>query len=126
MAGADSRTAVRSAEADSNSAAARTRSCCAFAASKEFVTSMPNTYAALLKSIIEATAFAHKPENRKQIAEAIAPANYINAPVTVLEQVLTGTYADGLGNVSTATPPSTAKLRSSPRTTTTSRTPSSA
>src|SRR6195256_1354862 len=40
--------------------------CCAFAASKEFVTTMPNTYAALLKSIIEATAFAHKAENRKQ------------------------------------------------------------
>ncbi|HWK96955.1 MAG TPA: CmpA/NrtA family ABC transporter substrate-binding protein [Pseudolabrys sp.] len=73
--------------------------CCAFAASKEFVTTAPNTYAALLKSIIDATAFAHKAENRKQIAEAIAPANYINQPVTVLEQILTGTYADGLGNV---------------------------
>jgi nitrate/nitrite transport system substrate-binding protein len=73
--------------------------CCAFAASKDFVTQMPNTYAALLKAILEATAFATKPENRKQIAEAIAPANYLNQPVTVIEQVLTGTYADGLGNV---------------------------
>ena len=50
-------------------------------------------------AIIDATAFASKAENRKQIAEAIAPANYLNQPVTVLEQVLTGTYADGLGNV---------------------------
>src|SRR3984893_1022603 len=75
--------------------------CCAFAASKEFVTQTPNTYAALLKAIIDATAFATKAENRKQIAEAIAPANYINQPVTVLEQILTGTYADGLGNVKT-------------------------
>ncbi len=75
--------------------------CCAFAASKDFVTQTPNTYAALLKAIIDATAFAHKPENRKQIAAAIAPANYINQPVTVLEQILTGTYADGLGNVKT-------------------------
>ncbi len=65
--------------------------CCAFAASKEFVTTMPNTYAALLKSIIDATAFAHKAENRKQIAEAIAPANYLNQPQIVLEQILTGT-----------------------------------
>ena len=73
--------------------------CCVFAASKEFVTGSPNTYAALLKSIIDATAFATKAENRKQIAEAIAPANYLNQPVTVLEQVLTGTFADGLGNV---------------------------
>jgi nitrate/nitrite transport system substrate-binding protein len=75
--------------------------CCAFAASKEFVATMPNTYAALLKSIIEATAFAHKAENRKQIAEAIAPANYLNQPPIVLEQILTGTFADGLGNVVT-------------------------
>ena len=59
----------------------------------------PNTYAALLKAIIDATAFATKAENRKQIAEAIAPANYLNQPVTVLEQILTGTFADGLGNV---------------------------
>ncbi len=73
--------------------------CCAFAASKEFVTTMPNTYRALLKAIMEATAFASKQENRKQIAAAIAPANYLNQPVTVVEQVLTGTYADGLGNI---------------------------
>ena len=73
--------------------------CCAFAASKEFVTQTPNTYAALLKAIIDATAFAAKTENRKAIAEAIAPANYLNQPVTVVEQVLTGTFADGLGNI---------------------------
>ena len=73
--------------------------CCAFAASREFVTKMPNTYRALLKAIMEATAFASKQENRKQIAEAIAPANYLNQPVTVVEQVLTGTFADGLGNI---------------------------
>jgi nitrate/nitrite transport system substrate-binding protein len=73
--------------------------CCAFAASKEFVTTMPNTYAALLRAIIEATAYAQKPENRKEIAAAIAPPNYLNQPLTVVEQVLTGTFADGLGNV---------------------------
>ncbi len=73
--------------------------CCGFAASQEFVSQNPNTYAALLKAIIDATAYATKPENRKEIAEAIAPANYLNQPVTVVEQVLTGTFADGLGNV---------------------------
>ncbi|MGQ0509944.1 MAG: CmpA/NrtA family ABC transporter substrate-binding protein [Betaproteobacteria bacterium] len=73
--------------------------CCAFAASKEFVTTMPNTYRALLKAIINATAIARAPQNRKQIAEAIAPAAYLNQPVTVVEQVLTGTFADGLGNI---------------------------
>jgi nitrate/nitrite transport system substrate-binding protein len=73
--------------------------CCAFAASKAFITETPNSFAALLRAIIDATAYASKAENRKQIAEAIAPATYLNAPVTVLEQVLTGTYADGLGEV---------------------------
>ncbi len=73
--------------------------CCGFAASQEFVTGQPNTYRALLKAIIDATAYASKDENRKGIAEAIAPANYLNQPVTVLEQILTGTYADGLGTV---------------------------
>jgi nitrate/nitrite transport system substrate-binding protein len=73
--------------------------CCAFAASRGFVDTMPNTFHALLKAIIDATAYAAKPENRTQIAAAIAPANYLNQPVTVLEQVLTGTYADGLGTV---------------------------
>jgi len=75
--------------------------CCSFAASKEFITGSPNSFAALTRAIVDATAYASKAENRKQIAEAIAPANYLNAPTTVLEQVLTGTYADGLGNVKT-------------------------
>ena len=73
--------------------------CCAFAASKAFISETPNSFAALLRAIIDATAYASKAENRKQIAEAIAPATYLNAPVTVLEQVLTGTYADGLGEI---------------------------
>ena len=73
--------------------------CCSFSASRAFITETPNSYAALLRAILDATAYASKAENRKEIAEAIAPANYLNAPVTVLEQVLTGTYADGLGGV---------------------------
>jgi nitrate/nitrite transport system substrate-binding protein len=73
--------------------------CCSFAASREFITTSPNSFAAVTRAIVDATAYAAKAEHRKQIAEAIAPANYINAPVTVLEQVLTGTYADGLGGV---------------------------
>ncbi len=73
--------------------------CCAFAASKEFISSAPNSYAALLRAIVDATGYASKAENRKSIAEAIAPTAYLNAPPIVLEQVLSGTYADGLGNI---------------------------
>jgi len=73
--------------------------CCAFAASREFITTAPNTFAALSRAILDATAYSSKTENRKAIADAIAPANYLNAPPIVLEQVLTGTYADGLGSI---------------------------
>ncbi len=73
--------------------------CCAFAISKEFATQYPNTFLALFRSIVDATHYASNPAHRKEIAEAIASTNYLNQPVTVLEQVLTGTYADGLGAI---------------------------
>jgi nitrate/nitrite transport system substrate-binding protein len=73
--------------------------CCAFACSREFAYQNPNTYAALLKSIVDATHYSANMDNRKAIAEAIAPTNYLNQPVPVIEQVLTGRYADGLGEV---------------------------
>ena len=73
--------------------------CCAFTLSQEFATTHPNTFLALFKAIVEATHYASKPEHRKEIASAIAPTNYLNQPVVVLEQVLTGTYADGLGGI---------------------------
>jgi nitrate/nitrite transport system substrate-binding protein len=73
--------------------------CCAFAVPRGMLTEAPNTFAALLKSIVEATAHAAKPENRKEVAAAVSAQNYLNQPVTVVEQVLTGTYADGLGGV---------------------------
>lgn len=73
--------------------------CCAFAVSKSFITENPNTFMALSRAIIDATGYANKAENRKQIADAIAPANYLNQPPIVVEQALTGTYADGLGTI---------------------------
>jgi nitrate/nitrite transport system substrate-binding protein len=48
---------------------------------------------------MRATVFVNKAENRKGVAEMIAPANYLNQPPTVVEQVLTGRFADGLGQV---------------------------
>ena len=73
--------------------------CCSFSVAEDTVREMPNATAALLRAILQATAYASKAENRKEIAAAIAPANYLNQPLTVVEQVLTGTYADGLGGV---------------------------
>jgi nitrate/nitrite transport system substrate-binding protein len=73
--------------------------CCAFAVPRRMVTEAPNTYQALLRSVIEAAAHANKAENRKEITGVISAQNYLNQPPTVVEQALTGTYADGLGGV---------------------------
>ncbi len=73
--------------------------CCSFGMRRDWVTENPNTFAALYRAVLSAAAMAKGPENRATIAEAIAPANYLNQPVPVVEQVLTGKFADGIGNV---------------------------
>ena len=73
--------------------------CCAFAATEEFVKQNPNTFSALVRALMRATQFTHRAENRKGVAQMISPANYLNQPLTVVEQVLTGRFADGLGSV---------------------------
>ena len=75
--------------------------CCAFGSSTEFIQKNPNTFAALYRAVLTASAMARKPENRELIAKVIAPAQYLNQPETVLTQVLTGRFADGLGNIRT-------------------------
>ena len=42
---------------------------------------------------------ARDPANRPLIAKVISAPNYLNQPETVVMQVLTGKFADGLGNV---------------------------
>jgi len=73
--------------------------CCAFAASQQFIDQNPNTFLALFMSILDATAYSSNKANRKEISAAISPKNYLNQPTTVVEQVLTGRFADGLGKV---------------------------
>ena len=73
--------------------------CCAFGTSEAFIKENPNTFAAMYRAVLTAAAMAREPRNRSLIAKVIAPPNYLNQPETVLEQVLTGKYADGLGNV---------------------------
>ncbi len=75
--------------------------CCAFSAKRGFAEKAPNTFKALLHALVDASEYAHKQENRKEIAAAIAPRNYLNQPVEVVEQVLTGVFPDGLGKTRT-------------------------
>jgi nitrate/nitrite transport system substrate-binding protein len=76
--------------------------CCAFGVSGEFIQQNPNTFAALYRSVLTAAAMARDAKNRELIAKVISPQNYLNQPETVVAQVLTGKYADGLGNVKVA------------------------
>jgi nitrate/nitrite transport system substrate-binding protein len=71
--------------------------CCAFAARKDFAETAPNTFAALVRAIVDATQYAHDKKNRKEIAKAIAPRNFLNQPEEVVEAVLTGQFDNGLG-----------------------------
>lgn len=73
--------------------------CCAFGVSDEFIRQNPNTFAALYRAILTASYMASMPKDRELIAKIIAPPQYLNQPETVLAQVLTGKFADGLGNV---------------------------
>ena len=75
--------------------------CCAFGVSGAFIKENPNTFAALYRAVLNAAAMAREAKNREFIANVIAPANYLNQPPAVLEQVLMGKYADGLGNIKT-------------------------
>ena len=49
--------------------------------------------------MLTAANMARDPKNRELIAKVISPAAYLNQPETVVTQVLTGKYADGLGNI---------------------------
>jgi len=72
--------------------------CCAFVAAQEWIDENPNTFRALNKAIIDGATYANDPANRKEIAAAIAPREYLNQPLEVLEAVMTGNFEDGQGN----------------------------
>ncbi len=73
--------------------------CCAFGAGEDFIKQHPNTFAALFRAIINSSLVASISTDRTEIAKAIAPVKYLNQPLEVLTQILTGKYPDGLGNV---------------------------
>ncbi len=75
--------------------------CCAFGTSEAFIRENPNTFAALYRAVLEAARMARDAKNRELIAKVISPTAYLNQPETVVAQVLTGKYADGLGAVKT-------------------------
>lgn len=67
--------------------------------SDAFIKQNPNTFAALYRSVLTASQMASQSKDRELIAKVISPAQYLNQPETVIAQVLTGKFADGLGGV---------------------------
>jgi len=73
--------------------------CCSFSVSEGFIRQNPNTFAALYRANLKAAAFAHEASNRAALSKMISAPAYLNQPELVVRQVLTGTFADGLGHV---------------------------
>ena len=67
--------------------------------SEAFIQENPNTFAALYRAVLNASAMARDPANLGTIAEAISTPNYLNQPEIVIRQALTGRYVDGLGSI---------------------------
>jgi nitrate/nitrite transport system substrate-binding protein len=73
--------------------------CCAVAAVDTFIKQNPNTYLAFYRAIIGASVHVSDPKSRTGMAKLLSQPNYLNQPEIVVEQVITGRYADGLGNI---------------------------
>ena len=73
--------------------------CCSVTATDAWIKQNPNTFMAVFRSVIEAGIWSSKIENRPGLAKILSRPDYVNAPEVVIEQVITGRYADGLGNV---------------------------
>lgn len=73
--------------------------CCVLGVTDRFMTEAPNSYGAFFRAFLAAMRQVEPMENRAEVATALAVPNYLDQPVTVLQQVLLGRFADGLGGV---------------------------
>lgn len=73
--------------------------CCSVTASEDWIKQNPNTFMAFYRAIVSASLHVAKKENRGDMAKTLSAPEYLNAPEVVLEQVITGRYADGLGAI---------------------------
>lgn len=76
--------------------------CCSVTAAESFIKQNPNTFMAFYRAIVAASLHVSDKANRGGMAKVLAQPQYLNAPEIVIEQVITGRYADGLGNIRTA------------------------
>jgi nitrate/nitrite transport system substrate-binding protein len=76
--------------------------CCSVTAAESWIQQNPNTFMAFYRAIIAASLHVSDKNNRAGMAEVLSQPQYLNAPEVVVEQVITGRYADGLGEIKTA------------------------
>lgn len=75
--------------------------CCSVTASEAWIKQHPNTFMAFYRAIIAASLHVSDKKNRGGMAKVLSQPQYLNAPEVVVEQVITGRYADGLGAIKT-------------------------
>lgn len=75
--------------------------CCSVTATDAWIKAHPNTFLAVFRAMLEAGLYSSETKNRSGMSKVLAQPNYLNAPETVIEQVISGRYADGLGAVKT-------------------------
>lgn len=63
-----------------------------FGVTHEWAEQHPHTHHALLLSLLEASRWADKPENRADVATMVAPGIYVNAPESIVRMSMTGSY----------------------------------
>jgi nitrate/nitrite transport system substrate-binding protein len=73
--------------------------CCSVTAADSWIKQNPNSFMAFYRAIIASSLHVAKMENRAGMAKVLAQPQYLNAPEVVIDQVLTGRYADGLGAI---------------------------
>lgn len=73
--------------------------CCSVTVLEPFIKQFPNTYLAFYRAIIGASLHVSKAGSRVGMAKTLSAPNYLNQPETVIDQVLTGKFADGLGQI---------------------------
>jgi nitrate/nitrite transport system substrate-binding protein len=73
--------------------------CCSVTAAESWITQNPNTFMAFYRAIVSASLYVSDMNNRAGMSKVLAQQQYLNAPEIVLEQVITGHYADGLGAI---------------------------
>ena len=76
--------------------------CCSVTAAESWIKQHPNTFIAFYRAIVAASLHVSDRNNRAGMAKVLAQPQYLNAPEVVVEQVITGRYADGLGAIKTA------------------------